>query len=303
MVNYRYYTLDVFTDQRFGGNQLAVLPAAEGLSSEQMQQIAREFNFSETVFVLPPENPANTCRVRIFTPGSELAFAGHPTVGAGFLLAVTGAVPPEADGAEMVLEELVGLVPVKVLMDGGRPCGARLTTARLPEAGPPPPPAEQLAAMLSLEPDDIMTGDYAPEAFSCGTPFLFVNVRDRAALARARIRPDLWDELLAAYVTQEPYVFCFDPELPGSHLRARLFAPGLGIGEDPATGSAVAALAGYLGARQPQANGTRRWVVEQGFEMGRPSILGMETDWQDGRITAVRVGGACVLVSEGNLFL
>jgi trans-2,3-dihydro-3-hydroxyanthranilate isomerase len=253
--------------------------------------------------VLPPENPANTCRVRIFTPAAEMPFAGHPTVGTGFLLAAIGSVLPTPEGADLVLEEIVGSVPVKVLMADGKPWGARLTTARLPEAGPPPPPAEALAAMLTLEPDDVLTGAYAPEAYSCGAPFLFVTVRNRAVLARARVRHDLWHDLLGDYWGHEPFVLCFDPELPGSHLRARLFAPGLGIGEDPATGSAVAALAGYLGARQPQANGTRRWVVEQGFEMGRPSILEMETEWQDGRITAVHVGGACVLVSEGNLFL
>jgi trans-2,3-dihydro-3-hydroxyanthranilate isomerase len=301
-MRYRFLTADVFTDRPFGGNPLAVFPdAAEvaGLSTAQMAAVTREFNLSETVFVLPPENPAHTQRLRIFTPGRELPFAGHPTVGTAFLLATAGLVPLTGDETRIVFEEGVGPVPVTIRARGGKPYFTELSAARRPEFGPPPPPVAVLAELLSLTPEDLVA-ETEPEQVSCGVPFLFIPVRDRAALARARVHSDRWDALYPE-PGPELYVFSRDPELPGSALRARMFAPSLGIAEDPATGGAVTALGGYLGSRDPERDGTRRWIVEQGFEMGRPSLLHLEVDKQHGEIAAIRVGGSSVLMSEGTM--
>ena len=296
-----FCTLDVFTDTRFGGNQLAVFPDARDLDSDQMAVIAREFNLSETAFVLPPEDPANTRRVRIFTPAGELPFAGHPTIGTAHALAALGHIPLTGDTTRIVFEEGVGPVPVSIRSRAGVPVFAELSVAKLPETGAPPPSRSALADLLSIEVADLTGGTWSPQSVSTGVPFLFIPVRDRNVLKRARVKPDRWDAILKASWAPDVFVFSRDPEREGSHIRARMFAPGLGIGEDSATGSAAAALGGYLAARDPAKDGTLRWVVEQGFEMGRPSILEVEADKADGKITAIRVGGASVMVSRGEM--
>ena len=303
MLHPRYLTCDVFTDHLFGGNQLAVFPDASEIPPELMPRIAREFNYSETTFVLPPINPKHTRRVRIFTPGGELAFAGHPTVGTAHVLATIGAVELTGDETHIVLEEGVGPVPVTIRATDGKPSFAQLTVAKLPEVGPPPPNPGRLAAMLSLKTDDLVGSDMPAEAISCGTPFLFVPLRDRAAVARARPRVDLLEQTLGDYWTQMVMVFALEGELPGSDIRARMFAPTIGVPEDPATGSAAVGLGGYLAARDPRFDAELRWVVEQGFEMGRPSILEVEVEKQAGKLTAVRVGGQSVVVCEGRMQL
>ncbi len=297
----RYVTADVFTDRRFGGNQLAVFPDAAQIPDELMLPITREFNYSETTFVLPPADPAHTRRVRIFTPEREMPFAGHPTVGTAHVLAHLKEIPLTGPSTQIVFEEGVGPVPVSIRAEGGVPSFAQLSVAKLPEFGAPPPSRQALAEMLSLGPDDLLDGAFAPQSVSCGLPFLFVPLRDRAAVGRARIRMDVWERVLRDYWTREVFVFSLDPERPGSDARARMFAPGLNVFEDPATGSACAAFGGYLAARAPEASGTLRWVVEQGFEMGRPSILEVEADKNDGAITGVRVGGSSVVVCEGTM--
>ena len=298
-MRYRYYTTDVFTDQPFGGNQLAVFPDARGLSAQQMQHIAHEFNFSETTFVLPPQDPAHTRWVRIFTPGAEMPFAGHPTVGTAYVLATIGDVALSGDTTCVVFEEGVGPVPVSIRAQNGRPVFAQLSAARMPEFGPPPPAVGVLAQALSLDESDVLGGADFPQAISCGVPFLFVPLRSRDAVRRARLNRDAWEKSLATYWAREIFLFSYEVERPGSNLHARMFAPALGIGEDPATGSAATALAGYLGVRDQRRDGTLRWIVEQGFEIGRPSILDVEADKQNGQITAIRVGGAAVMMCEG----
>lgn len=302
-MNAHYFTADVFTDRRFGGNPLAVFPDARDIAPDLMPQIAREFNYSETTFVLPPADPSHTAKVRIFTPGGELQFAGHPTVGTAHVLATIGAIPLTGPETRIVFEEGVGPVPVTIRATDGRPEFATLSVAKLPEVGPPPPPRAALAAMLSLSEDDLLSGEMEPEAVSCGTPFLFVPLRDRKAVARSRVRSDLWESTLAGYITSKVMVFAMDPELPGSDVRARMYAPAIGVPEDPATGSACVALGGYLAARDPRFDGTLRWVVEQGFEMGRPSLLEVESDKKDGKIVGARVGGKTVMVCEGHMTL
>jgi trans-2,3-dihydro-3-hydroxyanthranilate isomerase len=303
MPRFQFLTADVFTDVPFCGNQLAVFPDARAIPEHRMLDVTREFNYSETTFVFPPDDPAHTRRVRIFTPGGEVPFAGHPTVGTAHVLAAIGEIPLSGDTTRIVLEERVGPVPVAIRSRNGTPTFAQLSVAQLPEIGPPPPPREVLAKVLDLHVDDLLGNAWSPQALSCGLPFLLVPVRDRAAVARARIRMDAWKAALEGAWTQEIFVFAHGGDRTGSHFHARMFAPGLNVPEDPATGSANAALAGYLAARdaQGQRDGTLRWIVEQGFEMGRPSILEVEADVSAGIVTAVRVGGASVLVSEGTM--
>lgn len=307
-MRYAYVTADVFTDARFGGNPLAVLPDARGLTTEQMLAITREFNYSESTFVLPPEDPAHTCRVRIFTPGGEVPFAGHPTVGTAHVLTATGRVQLTGEETRLVLGEGVGPVPVTVRATDGVPTFAQLSVARLPTEEAPAASPDEIAAVLGLDPDDLLGGDHAPRVGSCGLPFLLVPVRSGDAVRRARVRPDLWERALAGTTGSEMMVFAqggtpdADPSLrSGQAIHARVFVPGLNVPEDPATGSANAALGGYLAARTPRDGATLRWTVAQGIEMGRPSRLEVEVDKQGGAVTAVRVGGRSVLVCEGTI--
>jgi trans-2,3-dihydro-3-hydroxyanthranilate isomerase len=297
-MKFAYYTADVFSDRLFGGNPLAVFPRATGLTPEKMQKIAAEFNFSETVFVFPPETARGTRKIRIFTPATELPFAGHPTVGTAYVLAAIGEIPLDSE-PRIYLEEEVGLIPVTIRAIEGKPVYSELTVAKLPEFGAESYAIEELGLVLSLDPGDFLTEPYPVRSVSCGLPFLFVPLRDRAVLAKIKLNLPAWEKLLGQAWASSLYVFCPDPELPGSHLRARMFAPGLGVTEDPATGSAVAALGGYLGAIEPCQDGIIEKTIEQGFEMGRPSILQVAIEKQQGQISAIRVGGASVLVCEG----
>jgi trans-2,3-dihydro-3-hydroxyanthranilate isomerase len=309
-VPYKFHTADVFTDVPFGGNQLAVLPNAAGLGDDQMLAIAGEFNFSETVFVLPAETPTGTRRLRIFTPGGELPFAGHPTVGTAYVLAQTGEIDLDGDETRIVFEEGVGPVPVLIRALDGKPVFAQLTAARPPERGPAPTDVAVLAEVLSLEPSDILYDRvFTPETVSAGVPFLFVPLRSLEALGRARVRQDVWERTLQDSWASELYVFVEEAESAkrggvragNGVIRARMFAPTLGITEDPATGSAAAAFGGYLAWRSTVRDGTLKWLIRQGVEMGRPSRLEVETDVAGGKVTAIRVGGASVLVSSGTL--
>lgn len=301
MSRFRFHTTDVFTNTTFGGNPLAVFPDATGIPEDALQRIAREFNLSETTFVYPPADAAHTRRVRIFTPAAEIPFAGHPTVGTAFVLAHLGLVPLGGAETRIVFEEGVGPVPVRIRAANGRPTFAQLTAAKLPEIGPPPPGRTALAELLSLEPADLLGGMTGPQAVSCGLPFLFVPLRDRDAVRRARVRADHFESTLKGYWAPQVMVFSRDPEREGSDVRARVFVPDLSVPEDPATGSAAAALGGYLAARDTTPDGTLRWIVEQGFEMGRPSMLEIEVDKVGGSVVAVRVGGEAVMVMEGEI--
>jgi trans-2,3-dihydro-3-hydroxyanthranilate isomerase len=310
----RYVTADVFTGRQFGGNPLAVVLDGRGLSGDEMLAVTREFNYSETTFVLPPER-GGAARVRIFTPGGEVPFAGHPTVGTAHVLFATGALGAGDRGAgetTIVLEENVGDVPVRVRFDGtadaagagltGRePSFAELTAAEAPSERDAPDDA-LLAAALGLEPGDLIGGDYAPRMASCGLPFVLVPLRDRAAVARARVRHEVWERALPPDAwTRELMVFAMDGE--AADVRARVFVPGLSVPEDPATGSANAALGGYLARRTPRLDARLAWTVEQGVEMGRPSLLHVSADKRGGEIVAVRVGGQAVVVSTGTMYL
>lgn len=301
MSRFRYLTADVFTDAPFSGNQLAVFPDARGIPEHRLLDVTREFNYAETTFVYPPADPAYTRRVRIFTPGQEVPFAGHPTVGTAHVLASIGDIALRDELTRIVFEEGVGPVPVAIRSSGGVPVSAQLSVAKLPEIGPLAAGRDAIAATLGLDASDLRGDDWSPQSLSCGLPFLFVPVRNLAAVAKARVRMDAWDAVLKGTWASELFVFAPGGERPGSAYHARMFAPGLNVPEDPATGSANAALAGYLAARDPLRDGLLTWRVEQGFEMGRPSIIDVEADVAGGKVTAVRVGGSSVLVSEGTM--
>lgn len=298
MPDFKYVTLDVFTDSVFGGNQLAVFPDASGIPESALLRITREFNFSETTFCYPPADAAHTARVRIFTPGQEIPFAGHPTVGTAIVL---GAAMGPGE-RRLVLEEGVGPIPVTVRSDGTTHF-AQFSVAKLPEIGSPVATRNTLAEILSLTADDILGGTSAPQAISCGLPFVMVGVKSLKALAAARLRYDRWEETMGKAPTRDLFVFTTDTESGVNHYRARCFVPGQGVPEDPATGSANAAFAGFLAARAAERDGTLKWVVRQGVEMGRPSTIEIEADKAGGAITAVRVAGGAVFVMSGTISL
>ncbi|AMN44139.1 PhzF family phenazine biosynthesis protein [Rhodoplanes sp. Z2-YC6860] len=291
----RYFTLDVFTTTRFAGNPLAVVLEAGGLETVAMQAIAREFNLPETVFVFPPADPGHRARLRIFTPGREIPFAGHPTVGTAVLLA-------HLDGGEttreIVLEEQIGLVICSVLPvhGGGR---ASFDIPKLPERLGPVPDLDKLAAALSLAPADIGTGDFSAERWTAGNAMTFVPVKSMDAVARARPDMGRWSEVFGPNDPQAAYVFCQEVTDPKHSFHARMFAPGLGVFEDPATGSAAAAFAGPLAAGHR--DGKHGFTIEQGYEMQRPSLIHLALNIRGGVLTSATVGGDAVLVAEGTI--
>ena len=304
-----FHTLDVFTDRTFGGNPLGVFADSTHLSTELMQRIAREMNLSETVFLGPPETADGAARVRIFTPGVEVPFAGHPTVGSAVFLASrdgrrTG-LDDSGDGEiTLVLEENVGPVPVRVRFESGVPVFAEFTTALLPEHRPSPHSTSRLAAMVGLEESEVGghgpgADELAPEMVSCGLPYFMIPVRTIDAVRRSALDMGLWKQMLADGWAHHVYLICMDGEGDGVDVHVRMYAPGSGVPEDPATGSAAAALGGYLANVDGRAEGTLSWTVEQGLEMGRPSLLYVEATRAGGSTEAVRVGGSAVAVSHG----
>jgi len=295
-MRYRYFTCDVFTDTRFGGNQLAVLPEADGLRDEQMQQIAREFNYSETTFVLPPQ-AGHARRVRIFTPPREVPFAGHPNIGTAFVLATMGVFGALDAPAAVTFEEQAGTVPIAIQKRPGERIWCELTAPQSLTLGKTVS-AQAVAAAVSLTADDILTTAHAPQVASVGLPFLIAELRDRDALARAR--PDISGlEGLVAEGIEQPDVHLYVRTSDGFDVRARMFAPMDGVPEDPATGSANCALVGLLTHLDAVASGAFKWRIAQGVEMGRPSVLEARTEKRDGAVANVWIGGECVLVSEG----
>ena len=292
-MRYRFLTCDVFTERRFGGNQLAVLPDAKGLVDAQMQAIAAEFNYAETTFVLPPTSPDHLARVRIFTPRFEMPFAGHPTVGTALVLAWLGRVP---DNRAFVLEEKAGPVPVRLRPSDGPAAFAEFSAPQAATHGAPLP-VPPLAVALGLEPADLVTSGGLPCVASCGAPFVLVELASLAALARATL--DARAELPSGAVGV--HLFTRETNDVAVDLRARMFAPAHGVAEDPATGSAAAALAGYLAGRPNLADGWHEWRIAQGIEMGRPSLIAARARRSQGAVAEVCIGGTAIPVAEGTI--
>ena len=298
MAAYEFVTVDVFTDRRFGGNPLAVFPDAEGLNEAAMQALANEFNLSETAFVLPPEDPQHHARVRIFTPRAELPFAGHPNVGTAFVLAGRWENPVE----HFTFEEGAGLVRVHILRDDkGAPTGARLSAPHSLALGLGLP-TEVVAECAGLAPADIATGLHEPLEASVGLPFFIAEVTDEATLTRAN--PDIAAFRAAAKrfsdaPAQFPLLLYARRNGDALRLRSRMFAPLAGVLEDPATGSANAALAALLTSLAPGDDLHLEFEIEQGIELGRPSrLFASARKTADGPVTAT-IGGGCVPVMRG----
>jgi trans-2,3-dihydro-3-hydroxyanthranilate isomerase len=290
----RFVTLDVFTGRRFAGNPLAVVLEPAGLDTDSMQAVAREFNLSETVFVLPPDAAANRAKLRIFTPTRELPFAGHPTVGTAVLLA---RIDGRAHG-EIVLEEGVGPVRCRVESRGEGRGFARFDVPKPPEQVGEGLDSRTVAAALGLEPDEIGFDGAAPARWSAGNPFVFVPLRSLETIGRSR--PDLtrWD---AAFGRDGAFLFCRQTAEAGNAFHARMFAPHHGVAEDPATGSAAAAFAGLVALHGGLGDGDHALRLEQGYEMGRPSLITLFVTMRAGGLEAASIGGEAIAVSEGTI--
>lgn len=295
----RFLILDVFTDRRFGGNPLAVLPDAHGLDTAAMQRIAREFNFSETTFVLPPEAGGDR-RVRIFTPGSEVPFAGHPNLGTAAALALLGEAGSLDAPVTLRFEEAAGMVPVTISRRADGLIDAELVAPSPLVLGEPIDPG-LVAAAVGLSRADIALDRHPPRSASVGLPFLVAELASGAALARATVAPDAMAALVAA--TGIPYLHLH--AIGGGEVdrRTRMFAPFDGVPEDPATGSANAALAALLAASDPAPELDLALTISQGVEMGRPSRLLARVRKRGGAVVETRIGGTSVLVAEGTLVL
>jgi trans-2,3-dihydro-3-hydroxyanthranilate isomerase len=301
-MRHRFVTCDVFTTTRFGGNQLAVLPDARGLSADQMQQVAREFNYSETTFVLPAER-GHDHRVRIFTPAREVPFAGHPNVGTAFVLAAIGALGELAAPRTVRFEEAAGIVPVSI-----EPRGEGRFWCELEAPEPLSLGAELLVAdvvrAVGLTPSDLRTDAHAPRWASVGLPFVIAELADLDALGRAQPDSAALERLVPPDgSTPDIHLYVRTPadDPQGLDIRARMFAPLDGVPEDPATGSANGALAGLLASLGGPADAELRWRIGQGVEIGRPSLLEARARRSDGEVAGVWIGGESVLVSEGTI--
>lgn len=297
-----YHVLDVFTDQRFSGNPLAVVLDAGRLKTSDMTAIAREFNLSETVFVLPPENPAHTAKVRIFTPTRELPFAGHPTVGTAALLASLRAGDASREHDSIIaLEEGIGTVRIGVRVRGGGAPFAEFDAPRLPEINGVLPSSDGIADALGLIPREIGFENHAPRKIDAGGAFLHVPVASLETLSRARVNAAEWARTIRPLDCIGVYLYTRQCVHTTSAFHARMFAPDVGVAEDPATGSAAVGFAAAAFAFDEYPDGVHKRVVEQGYEMGRPSHIALTLVVKGGKLTVVRIGGHAVRVAEGRL--
>ena len=297
-----YYVLDVFTDRRFGGNPLAVVFGADTLDAGRMQAVAREFNLSETVFVLQPAHAAHAARVRIFTPAAELPFAGHPTVGAATLLAeLKNAALPRPVTVLTVLEAPIGILRVGVRLETGAAPFAELDAPVLPQERGAMPSGERLAAALSLIPAEIGFENHRPTRIEAGNAVAFVPVASLDAIAKARVASPHWDAAMPALGVMGAFLYCRQTVHTTSAFHARFFGPDVGIAEDPATGSAAVGLAGAIQRFDELPDGLHKRIIEQGFEMGRPSLISLSLQVEDGKLDTVRLGGYAVRVTSGQI--
>ena len=294
-----FTTVDVFTDRKFGGNPLAVIPDARGLTTDQMQAIAAEFNLAETTFVLPPQDPAHTAQVRIFTPRAELPFAGHPNVGTAFVLASEGACHGRAVSDPILFEEKAGLVRLGLIKQGAAVVGARLAPPQSLVRGDDFA-VDIAAAAVSLASEDIETAHHHPCFAACGIPMALAELKTRAALSAARPRAEVFSQHLTADRATGFLLYVKD-QSGGFDLQARMFAPLYGVPEDPATGSANVILAGLLASLRPEPDLRLELRIGQGFDMGRPSSLAAAAEKRNGKVTGLSIGGRCVPMMRGTL--
>lgn len=295
MSSYEFETWDVFTDRRFAGNQLAVVMDAQGLSDDEMQAITREFNYAESTFVLPPEDEAHTARVRIFTPGYEMPFAGHPTVGAAIALARARGLE-----GEVFLELKTGVFPVKVDFSGPAPVAEFLNPNLPRETGSAPTP-EAIEAALSLPQGALDREAHRPRLVGAGVNF--VCTRAPLDAVRAARLDSAAFEALGLEGAVGVYLYAEGGDAADATYHVRMYAPGASVVEDAATGSAAAALPGQITLSEDLPDGSHRWMIEQGVEMGRPSRITVTVEALGGAVTAVRIGGNAVPVQKGRIFV
>ena len=295
----RFSIYDVFSDEALAGNQLGVVYDCEGLETKHMQAIAREFNFSETVFLMPPENPHHSAKMRIFVPNNELPFAGHPTVGGAIAVAVEKGLESIGQGI-IVLEENVGPIRCAVRFGGPEPY-AEFDLPVLAERCHGPENKEAIAAALSLDPQDIGFENHVVSNFNGGLPYTLVPVRDLSALQDAKPILSVWKDGFGDHSHNSAYVYCRETGGHNNHFRARMFAPDAGIPEDPATGSAVASLAGALTEFDDLLDGLNTCRIEQGVEMGRPSLITLEMEIREGNLIGGRIGGYATQFASGTI--
>jgi trans-2,3-dihydro-3-hydroxyanthranilate isomerase len=301
-VHYDFVTLDVFTDRMFGGNPLAVLPDARGLKTEQMQEIAREFNYSETTFVLPPEDDNNTRKVRIFTPMAEIPFAGHPNVGTAVALARLDALGEVIAGQRILFEEGAGVVSLILRGNGGRIDAAEFIAPVL-NRFEGEVPVEEAAKALGLTPDKVVIANHAPRIVSVGVRFLYVELNDLEALSASEAAPGPVTRVSAARGLDGvfAYVRLGEDAKNGVDVRARVYAPVHGVMEDPASGSANAGMANILASLSEEKDATLEWNVAQGVEMRRPSRLHVTAERRQGEVVEIRVAGGAVMACRGKI--
>src|ERR1700683_428387 len=292
-MKYPFHLVDVFSSTPFGGNQLAILPDATGISTEGMQKLAREFNFPESTFVLP-KNDLDTYRVRIFTPRAELDFAGHPTIGTACALVMKQCVQT-VDSIRLILEENIGPVMVDVAQRNGGYHGTLTLSGKIDAPTGAPAPAD-LAAALSIESAEVSQSFFA----GVGLPFCFAQLKSNEAVDRAAINRAAWTATLSR--AWSPNLFFFAGDLPvGGNLYARMCAPALGVEEDPATGSACAALVGAMASKHDFGGTVYRLSIQQGVSMGRRSEIEAEARKSGGVVTSVSVSGATAYIASGEI--
>jgi trans-2,3-dihydro-3-hydroxyanthranilate isomerase len=298
-MRYKYFICDVFTPNRFGGNQLAVLPHAKGLSDTQMQQIAKEFNFPESTFIFPAKK-GNTREVRIFNPTMEMPFAGHPNIGTAFVLENIGELGEIDDAFQIVFEEKAGLVPITLSKDSQGEIFCELKGPEELSLGDDLS-VDLVASALSISPNDIVVDCHVPHIASVGMPFVMVELKNHDVLKKIKVNLTEFETIASQGIS--PFVHSYIRSNDEFDIKARMFAPLQGIPEDPATGSANCALAGLLAYYDTKSSGLFEWTVSQGVEISRPSFLKVRAEKKDDKVLNTWVGGQSVMVSEGVIFV
>jgi trans-2,3-dihydro-3-hydroxyanthranilate isomerase len=299
-----YHILDVFTERPFGGNPLAVVLEADRLTSAEMQAIAREFNLSETVFVLKPSSPGHTARIRIFTPGRELPFAGHPTLGTAILLAELRMPAVNGHGesdAIIALEEEAGSIRVGVRLRSGAPAFGEFDAPKITSVPEELAQPEEISAAIGLIPSEIGFENHKPMLLRGTSVFAYVPVANLEAMSKLRVAPSHWARAFTDRGTDGVYIYSRQCVRAQASFHARMFAPDMGIPEDPATGSAAIGFAHVIQSFDQGPDGAHKRIIEQGIEMGRPSTIQLISTVVRGKLEGVRIGGAAVRVAEGVL--
>ncbi len=300
-MSHPYAVLDVFTHTPLAGNPLAVVQNAQDLSSGQMQKIAKEFNLSETVFVMPAKDNANTAQIRIFTSVYEMPFAGHPTIGTACYLAKKIYPDMHGDSTNIVLEENIGVIECTVETADDGMINARFNTPGLPEESDCSERIQDYANALGLDPTDIGFANHVPSKMTLGVPYICVPIASRSALAKARPNLDRWEEAFGGHSHNDAYLYTSETDDPENDYCVRMFAPFGGAMEDPATGSAASVFSGVLAKFNGLADGQHIMNLEQGIDMGRPSLIQLGLSIESGQLNNVSIGGSAVLIAEGVL--